>query len=367
MLTERLGSTERDIERAAHLLRRGETVAFPTETVYGLGANAMDARAVDKIFAAKGRPSDNPLIVHIAHAKQLDGLVARIPETAQKLMDKFWPGPLTLILPRGEGVPDRVTAGLSTVAVRMPNHPVARALLEKTGLPVAAPSANRSGRPSPTAVSHVLEDLDGYIAAVVDGGVTGVGVESTVVDVTVHPPMILRPGGVTKEMLEQAIGEVRLDPSLEREAGGVGGSDAPGGLGVAGRNGETPRSPGMKYTHYAPRAEMWIVEGTVDKQVETIQTLVDKSRAEGIKTGVLTTDEHQSLYRADVVISCGKRLEPETIAAGLYGALREFDRLGVGRIYAESFPPQGIGFAVMNRLRKAAGCRIIGRDSKYKR
>ncbi|MFC4767546.1 L-threonylcarbamoyladenylate synthase [Effusibacillus consociatus] len=343
MDTVRLDKSEQDLERAAELLRSGELVAFPTETVYGLGAYAMDPQAVDKIFEAKGRPSDNPLIVHIAYREQLKDLAAEIPPAGCVLMDMFWPGPLTLIFPRTEFVPDRVTAGLSTVAVRMPNHPVALALLEKSGLPVAAPSANRSGRPSPTAASHVLEDLEGRIAAVVDGGTTGVGVESTVLDITVHPPMILRPGGVTKEMLEEVLGEVQLDPSLERNHAEV----------------RAPRSPGMKYTHYAPKAEMWIVEGSVDKQVQMIQSLVDKSRAEGIRTGVLTTTEHQGVYNSDVVLFCGERKALETVSAGLYGALREFDQQGVERIYSESFPEEGIGAAIMNRLRKAAGYRVV--------
>ncbi|WP_018132989.1 L-threonylcarbamoyladenylate synthase [Effusibacillus pohliae] len=357
MGTARLGTTRQDIERAAELLRQGELVAFPTETVYGLGAHAMDAAAVDKIFQAKGRPADNPLIVHIAHRVQLADLADNLPPVAEKLIESFWPGPLTLVLPRQPGVPDRVTAGLSTVAVRMPNHPVALSLLQTAGVPVAAPSANRSGRPSPTAAVHVLEDLDGKITAVVDGGTTGVGVESTVLDVTVDPPMILRPGGVTKEMLRQVIGPLQEDLSLKRNSGEE--MDPALAPAANGRIATAPRSPGMKYTHYAPRGEMWIVEGPVDKQVELIQTLVDKSTAEGTRTGVLTTDEHQAAYRADAVLSCGKREALETVAAGLYGVLRRFDELGVERIYAESFPEAGIGAAIMNRLRKAAGYRVI--------
>jgi L-threonylcarbamoyladenylate synthase len=279
-------------------------------------------------------------------------------------MDAFWPGPLTLILPRQPEVPDNVTAGLDTVGVRMPDHPVALALLRISGLPVAAPSANRSGRPSPTTAGHVLEDLEGRIAAIIDGGLTGVGVESTVLDVTVDPPMILRPGGVTKEMLEQVIGKVNIDPTLTEQR----------------RMELAPRSPGMKYTHYAPQGEMWIVEGDwdlptnleprvqagkgmdkqADKQADLLQGLVDRAQAEGYKTGVLTTDERLNRYQADVVLSCGLRHQLESIAAGLYHALREFDRLGIERIYAESFPEDGIGFAIMNRLRKAAGYRVIG-------
>lgn len=241
----------------------------------------------------------------------------------------------------------------------MPDHPVALDLLRISGLPVAAPSANRSGRPSPTTAGHVLDDLEGRIAAVIDGGTTGVGVESTVLDVTADPPMILRPGGVTKEMLERVIGSVDIDPTLTEQP----------------KVELVPRSPGMKYTHYAPQGEMWIVEGDwdlpttlesgvqagkMDKQADKLQGLVDRSRAEGYKTGVLTTDERANRYQADAVLSCGSRRQLESIAAGLYHALREFDRLGIERIYAESFPGDGIGFAIMNRLRKAAGYRVIG-------
>lgn len=359
MKTERFGSSEHDLQKAAALLAKGELVAFPTETVYGLGAHALDERAVDKIFQAKGRPSDNPLIIHIGDIRQLAQVAASVPPVAQICIEAFWPGPLTLILPRQAEVPDNVTAGLDTVGVRMPDHPVALDLLRISGLPVAAPSANRSGRPSPTTAGHVLDDLEGRIAAVIDGGTTGVGVESTVLDVTADPPMILRPGGVTKEMLERVIGSVDIDPTLTEQP----------------KVELVPRSPGMKYTHYAPQGEMWIVEGDwdlpttlesgvqagkMDKQADKLQGLVDRSRAEGYKTGVLTTDERANRYQADAVLSCGSRRQLESIAAGLYHALREFDRLGIERIYAESFPGDGIGFAIMNRLRKAAGYRVIG-------
>lgn len=360
MKTERFSSSEQDIQQASELLAKGELVAFPTETVYGLGAHALDEKAVDKIFLAKGRPSDNPLIVHIGEMEQLSKVVATIPPLAQTCIAAFWPGPLTLIMPRQPEVPDNVTAGLSAVGVRMPNHPTALALLRQSGLPVAAPSANRSGRPSPTTAEHVLEDLDGLIAGIVDGGLTGVGVESTVLDVTVDPPMILRPGGVTKEMLEQVIGEVAIDPTLVTD----GDWELKPELQETDQTVQTdtnrepqlvPRSPGMKYTHYAPKGEMWIVEGDWEK----LQSLVDQSRAEGYKTAVLTTDERVDRYQADVVLSCGSRHQLESVASGLYGALRQFDRLGIERIYAESFPEDGIGFAIMDRLRKAAGYRII--------
>ncbi|WP_066176287.1 L-threonylcarbamoyladenylate synthase [Bacillus marinisedimentorum] len=324
------------LEEAALLLRDNETVAFPTETVYGLGANALADEAVDKIFRAKGRPGDNPLIVHIAEIEQLDSLAADVPETAQWLMDAFWPGALTLVLKSKEGVSRKVTAGLRTVAVRMPDHPVALALIEKAGVPIAAPSANVSGRPSPTSASHVKEDLDGRIAGIVDGGETGIGVESTVVDCTGEIPMILRPGGVTKEQLEKVAGKINVDPALAEVK-------------------EAPKSPGMKYTHYAPKAPLTIVEG--DRAF--IQQLVDNSRAAGKKVGVLTTYEHVDGFVADAVLPCGYRSRPETVARGLYQTLRSFDEYELDLIYSESFSEEGVGAAVMNRLLKAAGHRVI--------
>ncbi|PFE53018.1 threonylcarbamoyl-AMP synthase [Bacillus cereus] len=324
------------LKEAARLLRENEAVAFPTETVYGLGANAMDDEAIAKIFAAKGRPSDNPLIVHIGTKSQLDGIVREIPPVAEKLMEHFWPGPLTIILPRKEGISERVTAGLNTVGVRMPDHPVALALIEEANVPVAAPSANRSGRPSPTLASHVYEDLNGKIAGIVDGGATGVGVESTVIDCTSEVPTILRPGGITKEQLEAVIGNVYLDPALKDEK-------------------EKPKSPGMKYTHYAPKAPLSIVEGSR----EFIQRIVDEKKKEGFKVGVLTTEEYQHVYSADVVLSCGMRNDLASVATKLYDVLRTFDASEVDVIFSESFPNEGIGNAIMNRLTKAAGHHII--------
>jgi L-threonylcarbamoyladenylate synthase len=305
--------------------------------VYGLGANAKDAKAVEKIFAAKGRPSDNPLIVHIAHPKQLEEMVSAIPDVAHTLIKHFWPGPLTLILPKKEGViSDPVTAGLPTVAVRMPAHPVALALIEASGLPLAAPSANISGRPSPTTAAHVFADLNGRIAGIVDGGETGIGVESTVLDCTTKVPTILRPGGVTKEALEKVIGNIAVDSALTDER-------------------QTPKSPGMKYTHYAPKSPMAIVQGSP----AFLQTLVNKQRTLGKKVGVLTTEENRSFYDADVVLACGSRHDLHTVASHLYDTLRKFDETDVDFIYSESFPTKGIGEAIMNRLKKAAGHQVI--------
>ncbi|WNC14547.1 L-threonylcarbamoyladenylate synthase [Brevibacillus brevis] len=329
---------------AASLLKNGEVVAFPTETVYGLGANALSNEAVEKIFAAKGRPSDNPLIVHIAAMEQLPSVASEVPAKAAQLMDAFWPGPLTVILPNSDRVASLVTAGLHSVGVRMPDHPVALALIGAAGVPIAAPSANRSGRPSPTTASHVLADLEGRIAGVVDGGATGVGVESTVIDVTVEPPMILRPGGITREQLEEVIGPVRLDPTFQAGAE------------------ETPRAPGMKYTHYAPEGEMWLVAGEDPRVREEMKEMLREAKGLGRKTGVLATEESADFWRAhpdaDVVLSVGSRADLQEVAHRLYGALRDFDDSGVQFIVGETFPRDGLGMAVMNRLEKAAGGRI---------
>ncbi|KON86102.1 tRNA threonylcarbamoyladenosine biosynthesis protein [Sporosarcina globispora] len=325
--------------QAADLLKNNEVVAFPTETVYGLGGNAKNDEAVRKIFEAKGRPSDNPLIIHIAEKGQLDAFVAEIPQNALVLMERFWPGPLTLIFNLKDGVLSHyATAGLSTVAVRMPDHPVALELLKKTGLPIAAPSANRSGKPSPTTADHVWEDLNGRIAGLVDGGPTGVGVESTVVDCTGEVPVILRPGGITREQLTEVVGEVIVDPALADES-------------------QAPKSPGMKYRHYAPDAPLYLVEGTK----EDIQHFVDDKKREGLSVGVLTTLENKEFYCADYVYACGQREKLETVASSLYEALRFFNTTDADIIFGEMFPGEGVGHAIMNRLMKAAGHRVISR------
>ncbi|PLT31687.1 L-threonylcarbamoyladenylate synthase [Peribacillus deserti] len=325
------------LEEAAELLQQNETVAFPTETVYGLGANAKSDQAVKKIFEAKGRPSDNPLIVHIASKEQMNEIVEEIPEQAEMLIERFWPGPLTLIFKiKKDTLSSLVTAGLQTVGIRMPDHPVALELIKKCGLPIAAPSANTSGKPSPTTADHVFQDLNGRIAGIVDGGATGVGVESTVLDCTEAVPVILRPGGITREQLEDAIGQVSYDPSLSNIK-------------------EAPRSPGMKYTHYAPQAKFSLVKGSP----EFLQTLVNEAKAEGLRVGVFTTEEHAAFYEADHVLSAGTSQDLATVAAGLYDTLRKFDTLPVDCIFGEVFPVEGIGQAIMNRLTKAAGHRII--------
>ncbi|KKK37962.1 tRNA threonylcarbamoyladenosine biosynthesis protein [Mesobacillus campisalis] len=330
------------ITQAAEMLKQNEVVALPTETVYGLGGNAESDDAVEKIFSAKGRPGDNPLIIHIADEKQLEGFVAEVPEQARKLMKAFWPGPLTLVLEKKEGrLSELATAGLATVAVRMPDHPVALAVIEATGLPIAAPSANLSGRPSPTTARHVADDLEGRIAGIVDGGPTGVGVESTVVDCTAEVPVILRPGGVTREQLEEVVGEVSADPALADPE-------------------QAPKSPGMKYRHYAPNAPLYLVDGNAAE----IQELVNEKRAQGLKVGVMTTEENAGRYKADSIFACGRRSEPESVAENLYDTLRAFNESSVDIIFGEVFEETGVGAAIMNRLTKASGFPVIGREGR---
>lgn len=319
-----------EIEEAALWIKSGEVVAFPTETVYGLGANALDEKAIQNIFVAKGRPSDNPLIVHIAKESQLNDLVEEIPATAQALIDVFWPGPLSIIFKRKEGIAPSVTAGLSTVAIRMPDHPVALRLLEEANVPIAAPSANLSGKPSPTTAAHVFHDLNRKIAGIVDGGPTGVGLESTVIDCSEGTPVLYRPGGVTKEQIEEIIGPIDVDPALASAE-------------------EAPKSPGMKYTHYSPAGILYLVDDR-----ENIPSYIHEAKKAGSRVGVLTTEENADAYDADVVIACGKRNDLATVAMSLYKSLRSFDEEKVEVIFAETFAKEGLGIAIMNRLEKAA-------------
>lgn len=325
------------ITQAATFLKNNEVIAFPTETVYGLGGNAESDEAVAKIFGAKGRPADNPLIIHIAETAQLEAFTSNIPQSAAILMETFWPGPLTIVLKKKEGkLSELATAGLSTVAVRMPAHPLALALIKQSGLPIAAPSANVSGKPSPTLARHVEEDLTGKIAGIVDGGPTGVGLESTVIDCTEDVPVILRPGGVTKEQIEAVIGKVSVDPAL--------------------KNAEAaPKSPGMKYRHYAPNAPLYLVNGSH----AFLQKLVTEQQAEGKKVGILTTEEAVHDYQADLILACGQRNKLETVATALYDTLRSFNDADIDVIYSEIFPEDGVGQAIMNRLSKAAANQVI--------
>ncbi|WP_354520775.1 L-threonylcarbamoyladenylate synthase [Paenibacillus sp. OAE614] len=346
---EAVSRAEQSIGRAAAILRDGGTVAFPTETVYGLGADARNTEAVEAIFKAKGRPSDNPLIVHIADASQLGGLVTEVSDTARRLMAAFWPGPLTLVLPLRPGVlSPRVTAGLTTVGIRMPDHPIALKLIGESGCPVAAPSANRSGRPSPTLASHVEEDLSGLIDGILDGGPTGVGLESTVVQVQEDGSVtVLRPGGITSEQLAAASGvAVTTDPGIER---------SPDEEEIA-----APKSPGMKYTHYAPKGALTIVQGGTPEQVsDWIDEQLKAAAARGERTGVMAFEEHIGRYAADCVQSLGSLAGLEAAAHRLYAALRRMDEEGVTFILSEACPEEGLGAAIMNRLRKAAGQRIV--------
>jgi L-threonylcarbamoyladenylate synthase len=331
------------IEQASELIRAGQVVAFPTETVYGLGANALDPRAVEKIFKAKGRPGDNPLIVHVSKTRDVDRLISELPPKARVLMEAFWPGPLTIIFKKSPIVPDKVTAGLNTVAIRMPNHPVALKLIDCCGFPIAAPSANRSGHISPTTAQHVLEDMEGRIPLILDGGKCSVGLESTVLDLTAQIPVILRPGGVTLEMLQEVLGEVRVDINVLKPVS----------------DGRKVKSPGMKYTHYAPRAQVLIVRGKLDGIVERINELAEEYAAQGMKVGILATRETRERYGIGEVLVLGGRTQPAVMASNLFSALREFDDRAVDIVLAEWVDTSNEGLAIMNRMVRAAGFNVI--------
>ena len=332
---------EKIMMEAGELLKSGALVAFPTETVYGLGANALDEKAAAKIYSAKGRPSDNPLIIHIAEMKILELITEEIPKAAYLLAEKFWPGPLTMVMKKSKIVPYGTTGGLDTVAVRMPSHPIALEMIKHGGGYVAAPSANTSGRPSPTLASHVADDMDGIIPMILDGGAVGIGIESTIVDLTEEIPTILRPGFITKEMLEEVVGEVQMDKGLDADAK------------------TPPKAPGMKYRHYAPKAELVIVEGAKDAVVKKINEMTKENDAKGIVTGVIGTEETVLDYVAKIVKSMGTRDDELSISSHLYGILREFDESDAQVIYSESFKEGAMGSAIMNRLLKAAGHKII--------
>lgn len=337
------GMDENIIEEAGRLIAEGELVAFPTETVYGLGGDAMRSHVSGKIYAAKGRPSDNPLIIHIADFADIRRVAAQVPVQAQKLWEAFWPGPLTMVLKKNDAVPMETTGGMDTVAVRMPDHPVALALIRKSGCLIAAPSANTSGRPSPTEAFHVKEDLFGKIAMILDGGPVGIGIESTIIDLTEDVPMILRPGYITAEMLEDALGEkVVTDPGI-----------------LAAGDLRKPKAPGMKYRHYAPKARMTVVDGSPELVVDKINELVKQAQDDGKKAAVIAGEETRRRYEADVVLCMGKRDDEDAIAQHLYKVLRECDESEIGEIFSESFQTPRIGNAIMNRLLKAAGHSVI--------
>ena len=338
MQTQLLPVTPSALALAGTLIRAGELVAFPTETVYGLGADALNADAVKRIFEAKGRPGDNPLIVHISAVEQLSPLIAGAPSpTARRLMDACWPGPMTLIFPKSERIPAAVTAGLATVAVRYPVHPAAQALIDAARRPVAAPSANRSGRPSPTAATHVMEDMAGRIPLILDGGPCDVGLESTVIDVTGETPRILRPGGVTPERIAQICGDVQVDDAVLRPL----------------REGERPRSPGMKYRHYAPSGALTIVQGEPDAVVAAIRRMYDDALTDGRRPLILALTHRLPAYGDRRCLPLGD--SADEMARAMFAALRQADALDADILFSEAVPAEGVGLAVMNRLERAAG------------
>lgn len=346
MVTKVITITEENraaaLREAGEIIKAGGLTAFPTETVYGLGGDALNPASAKKIYEAKGRPSDNPLIIHIANMEALPYIVEEVPATAKRLASLFWPGPLTMILKKSTRVPYETTGGLDTVAVRMPVHDVALDFIEAAGGYVAAPSANRSGRPSPTTAAYVAEDMEGRIEMILDGGQATLGLESTIVDLTVEPPMILRPGFVTQEMLSVALGEIRVDETLLRAD-----------------SGQAPKAPGMKYRHYAPKGELIVVRGDMRAVTAYMNEALRQGRAEKKKTGVIATDETIERYQADVHFSVGERGSAKAAAERLYCILRECDDEGVELILSECFDGEGVGAAVMNRLMKAAGYHIV--------
>lgn len=345
--TEYVSMTEEDIDeeaisRAGQIIQKGGLVAFPTETVYGLGGDAWNRESSRRIYAAKGRPQDNPLIVHIAKKEDAGKVSVGFPERAMNLADAFWPGPLTMILKKNRDLPNETTGGLDTVAVRFPSHKIAQALIRAGGGFIAAPSANRSGRPSPTEAKYCREDLDGKVDMIIDGGPVGIGVESTIVDLTQDVPVILRPGAITKEMLEEVLGKVEVDRTI-----------------LVADSKEKPKAPGMKYRHYAPKGDLTIVEGKQENVISYINRSLLEAKKKGLKTGVICTEETKGQYCADSIKSAGPRCDEEKTAKELFRILREFDDEGCEEMYSESFSEEGIGMAVMNRLMKAAGQHVV--------
>lgn len=328
-----------EIKKHAELLKSGKTVIFPTETVYGLGANALDKNAVKKIYEAKGRPSDNPLIVHIYNKSEIYDLAEEVNEKAEIVMGKFWPGPITIILKKKDIIPTETSGGLNTVAVRMPSNKIARELIKEAGIPIAAPSANISGRPSPTKAIHVYEEMNGRVDGIILGGDSNFGLESTVLDLSGDIPMILRPGSVTREQLQEIIGTVLLDPSLEKK-----------------EDNKKAKAPGMKYTHYSPDAQVYIVCGKCQSVADKINELVKTNENKNLKTGVMCLDENKKNYQGEV-IGLGHTLDE--VASNLFDVLREMDKRKVDIVYSEEFPRNGVGEAIMNRLLKSAGYKTI--------
>lgn len=330
------------IEEAGEVIKKGGIVAFPTETVYGLGANALDDEAVKKIFIAKGRPQDNPLIIHVS-TKEISGLVKNVPKVAQKMIDKFWPGPLTIIFEKKEIIPNTTSANLNTIGIRMPSSEIALKLIELSGRPIAAPSANISGKPSPTEVGRCIEDLNGKVDYIIGGKSSDIGVESTILDCTVNPPLVLRPGGITVEMLKEINPEIELDKALKSKP----------------TDDFKPKAPGMKYKHYAPNAHLKIIKGKNEKTIEIINEIVENYIEKGNDVAILTTNENLNKFNNGKVISLGSENDLKEIAKNLFEALRKCDDLGVQYILCQGFEENGVGLAIMNRLNKAAGYDIL--------
>ena len=330
---------KKEIKKQSELLKEGKTVIFPTETVYGLGANALDENAVSKIYEAKGRPSDNPLIVHIYDKKQVSDLAQDINKNAEIIMEKFWPGPITIILKKKDIVPMRTSGGLNTVAIRMPSNPIAKALLEEAKLPVAAPSANISGRPSPTRAKHVYEEMNNRVDGIILGGDCIFGLESTVLDLTNNIPTILRPGSITKEDLETVIGQVNIDPALEKKEDNI-----------------KAKAPGMKYKHYAPNADVYIISGEINNVAQKVNELCNDNAKKGLKCAVMCMEQNKNKYKCDTIV-LGEKLEE--IASNLFNSLISADEQKYDIVYTEEFPNYGIGRAIMNRLLKSAGYKVI--------
>lgn len=336
--------TTKDLEKAIKILQQGGLVAIPTETVYGLGADAMNEDASAKIYAAKGRPSDNPLIIHIAQVNDIETIAKEIPKEAYELAEVFWPGPLTIILKKKECVPFSTTGGLDTVAIRLPADRIARTLIAESGIFVAAPSANLSGKPSPTTASHVIDDMSGRVDMIIDGGRATLGLESTIVDLTGEIPMILRPGCITKEMLSRVLPKIEYDPTILQ-------TQVDPEL--------KPKAPGMKYRHYAPEGCLTIYEGKMEDTVAMINKCAKERLEQGHTVGIIATNETKQLYECGEIRVIGSRESEESIAAGLYATLREFDQMHTEYIFTESFSDNPLGQAIMNRLLKAAGYRLI--------
>ncbi len=330
------------LKKAGSIIKDGGLVAFPTETVYGLGGDALNPQSSMKIYAAKGRPSDNPLIVHVADMESIKKIVKEIPDAGYKLAEKYWPGPLTMIMNKSDAVPYETTGGLDTVAIRMPSNKIAAELIRCSGGYIAAPSANISGRPSPTEAKYCVEDLSGRVEMIIDGGAVGIGLESTIIDLTSDVPMILRPGYITKENLTELLGDVSVDKTI-----------------LDANSKAAPKAPGMKYRHYAPKGDLTIVEGNSQKVAEYINGELKKAKEQGLKTGVIATSETAALYNADIVKIAGSRDDEEEIAHNLFSILRQFDDEEVNLMFSESFDDTGIGQAIMNRLLKAAGHKVV--------